>query len=60
MPVILRPADYALWLDLDVREPEPLQACLQPYASDALAAYPVSPYVNNARNDDPQCIAPAP
>jgi putative SOS response-associated peptidase YedK len=59
MPVILRPTDYALWLDPDVREPEPLQACLQPYPSDALTAYPVSPYVNNVHHDDPQCVAPA-
>jgi putative SOS response-associated peptidase YedK len=59
MPVILRPEDYALWLDPGVREPEPLQACLQLYPSEALTAYPVSPYVNNVHNDDPQCVEPA-
>jgi putative SOS response-associated peptidase YedK len=58
MPVILDPPDYDLWLDPGVQEIELLQSLLRPYPAAAMIAYPVSPVVNNARNDDPQCILP--
>jgi putative SOS response-associated peptidase YedK len=58
MPVILRAADHARWLDLDLHKPEALRPLLVPYADADLIAYPVSKRVNNARNDDPRCIAP--
>ena len=57
MPVILPPAAYALWLDPSVREKERLQELLQPFPASAMTAYPVSPRVNNPRNDDRDCIA---
>lgn len=60
MPVILEPANYALWLDPGIQEPERLQPLLRPYASDELTAYPVSTLVNNPANDTPECIEPLP
>lgn len=57
MPVILSPADYELWLDEAVQEPERLTPLLRPYAGD-LEAYPVSPFVNSPRNNAPECLAP--
>ena len=58
MPVILPPAQHALWLDPAVRERERLQEILQPFDSSSMVAYPVSARVNNSRNDDRDCIAP--
>ena len=59
MPVILSPDDYDRWLDPAVQQPEQLQPLLQPYPSDAMLAYPVGTHVNNPRNEDANCIAPA-
>jgi putative SOS response-associated peptidase YedK len=56
MPVILSPADYALWLDPDVREPAALQHLLAPCGVEELVAKPVSTHVNRVANDDLKCI----
>jgi putative SOS response-associated peptidase YedK len=58
MPVILPPAAYAPWLDPARRDKERLQEFLQPFPASLMKAYPVSPRVNNPRNDDRDCIAP--
>jgi putative SOS response-associated peptidase YedK len=58
MPVILPPEAYALWLDPAARDKERLQELLQPFEASAMIAYPVSPRVNNPRNDDRDCLAP--
>jgi len=58
MPVILPPAAQAVWLDPGCRESERLQELLQPFDASAMVAFPVSPRVNNPRNDDRDCIAP--
>ena len=47
MPVILDPADYLRWLDLEARDP---MALLKPCPSDALRAWPANPAVGNVRN----------
>lgn len=59
MPVIVSPADYALWLDPAVLSEDPLQGLLKPSAAD-LVTTSVGPWVNNVRNDDPSCLRPAP
>lgn len=59
MPVILEPSQEALWLDRGVTEPEALQSLLAPLDTDILEAYAVSPLVNSARNNSPECILPA-
>ncbi len=56
MPAILASADYAQWLDAGEEEPKRLKSLLGPYPSEAMAAYPVGPRVNNPGNDDPGCI----
>jgi putative SOS response-associated peptidase YedK len=56
MPVILHPEDYALWLDPDFDEKEPLTTLLKPYPAEAMEAYPVSRRVNSPSNNQPGCI----
>jgi putative SOS response-associated peptidase YedK len=58
MPVIVSPADYALWLDEAIQEPERLTPLLRPYASERMEAYPVSTLVNSPRNNSPECLEP--
>lgn len=57
MPVIIEPEDYDLWLN---PEPDPEQGLhlLRPYPAEKMSAYPVSPVVNNPRNDVPECVQP--
>jgi putative SOS response-associated peptidase YedK len=56
MPVILDPAGYATWLDAAKSADGTL---LRPYAADAMTAAAVSTYVNDAKNQGPECIEPA-
>ncbi len=56
MPVILDPAAYEPWLRGPV---EAAAAALERPLSAALRAFPVSKRVNNPRNDDAGCLAPA-
>ncbi len=56
MPVILPHAACALWLDPEVEDPAVLQDLLKPYPADAMTCDPVSPLVNNVRNNSPECI----
>jgi putative SOS response-associated peptidase YedK len=58
MPVILAPKDFELWLDPGAQHPAEVQPLLRPYPADDLTYYPVSTFVNNSRNEDPQCIVP--
>ena len=59
MPVILPPEDYAMWLDPDFDEKEPLASLLKPYPADAMEAYPVSRRVNKPSNNAPSVLEPA-
>jgi putative SOS response-associated peptidase YedK len=59
MPVILAPENYDRWLDPEIQEPDALRPLLRPYPASAMLALRVSPHVNNPRNDDAECIAPA-
>lgn len=58
MPVILSPNDYDLWLDLGMHDPQSLLPVLQPYLPEEMEAFPISPLVNNPRNDSPLCVQP--
>lgn len=58
MPVILPPEKRAAWLAADAA-PDQLTPMLVAYPADAMTARPVSTAVNNARQDTPDCIAPA-
>ena len=58
MPVILAPDEAAAWLD--PRKPlADLRALLHAYPAPAMTAFRVGTAVNNARFDDPSCIAPS-
>jgi putative SOS response-associated peptidase YedK len=59
MPVILAPGDAAAWLDPRRRKVDELQPLLRSYPAPAMTAYRVGTAVNNARFDDPSCIAPS-
>jgi putative SOS response-associated peptidase YedK len=58
MPVMLGPEDAAAWLDPAKRTPAELQPLLRSFPAPALTAYRVGFAVNNAKFDDPSCIAP--
>ena len=55
MPAILRRRDYATWLR---GTPVEAKAALQPYKSDWMLAYPVSPRINSPAPDDAGLIEP--
>jgi putative SOS response-associated peptidase YedK len=56
MPVILKPEDYGVWLDADVRRAKLLKPLLRPYPHEEMSAYAVSQLVNNPANEGPRCI----
>jgi putative SOS response-associated peptidase YedK len=58
MPVILKPADYASWLDPDNHDIVSLGKLLVPFDAAGMDAYPVSRLVNNPANDTPRCLEP--
>jgi len=58
MPVILDPADYALWLDPAVTVPAEVRPLLRPFPAEAMTAFPVTTAVNNPAFDDPACLTP--
>ena len=57
MPVILKPKDFAFWLDPTTQQPARLKPLLRPWPDDDLTLYPVSKRVGNPSYDDPACIA---
>ena len=60
MPVILPPDRYAPWIDPKPGDAVALRPLLAPFPAAEMTARPVSTAVNNARFDDPACVAPAP
>lgn len=63
MPAIIDPADYAKWLDPTCNDVESLKTILRAPPPEEMIAYPVSPRVNRAESEGPDClqpIAPAP
>jgi putative SOS response-associated peptidase YedK len=59
MPLIVDPAGYAAWLDRTATEPAALLAGLPEVLGTQLVARPVDTRVNDVRNDDAECLAPA-
>ena len=59
MPVILSAETEPLWLDPLTEAPATLEPLLIPAPPELLDVREVSPTVNNVRNDNPGCIAPA-
>jgi len=57
MPVIIPPKDYDAWLDPRTPTAD-LRDVLRPYPDAEMVGRAVSSYVNNARNERPQCLTP--
>ncbi len=58
MPVILDPADEALWLDSAVTDPLAVLGCLRPSPPHDMEAYAVGPLVSSAWNEGPELVQP--
>lgn len=56
MPVIIRPEDYATWLDTNFTDVIKIQAMALPYPEHFMEAYPVSRKVNSPQHDSPDLI----
>ena len=59
MPVILSAETEPLWLDPLTESAAILEPLLLPAPDEMLDVREVSPTVNNVRNDNPECLAPA-
>ena len=62
MPVIVPDAAWASWLDPRLEDPAELHGMFEPRDDIGLRIWPVSPLVNNVRNDGPELfeeVAPA-
>ncbi len=57
MPVIIPRPSYDAWLSAETPE-EALHGMLQPYPAEAMALFPVSRRVGNAKVDDPSLVSP--
>jgi len=58
MPAIVRPEDYARWLDARQEDAAALRGLLQPLPDDRIEVVPVGPRVNRVAVDDPSCLEP--
>ena len=58
MPVILKSAAYPAWLGEKPADAPQLKALLTPYPPDEMMCWPVSPRVDNVKNNDPSLIEP--
>lgn len=59
MPVIVPGPLEDLWLDPAAKDRGLLESVLVPYPAEEMDAYDVTPAVNNASHDAPDCILPA-
>ncbi|MDD5249113.1 MAG: SOS response-associated peptidase [Rhodocyclaceae bacterium] len=58
MPAIVRPEDFAAWLDPEMADVERLQAILAPYPDRLMEAFAISPRINSPRNDSADLLRP--
>jgi len=58
MPVIIPQQEEERWLDPSPGDTKALLPLLQPYPSEAMKAYRVSPLVNAPRNNSAACVKP--
>ncbi len=52
------PRHFDLWIDRAVQEPAELADVRRPFPADAMLAYTVNSWVNDARHDDVRCLEP--
>jgi putative SOS response-associated peptidase YedK len=58
MPVIVPDGAWERWLDPELRDPGELHGLFEPNDDIELRIWPVSPLVNNVRNDGPELFEP--
>ncbi|MHB9100385.1 MAG: SOS response-associated peptidase [Sulfuricella sp.] len=58
MPVIVRPEDYAAWIDTNFTDVTKIQVMAQRYPERFMEAYPISRKVNSPQHDSPDLIEP--
>lgn len=58
MPVILRRADYDLWLNPGITNVEAVAELLKPFDASFMRCHGVSTRINHVANDDESCSAP--
>lgn len=58
MPVVISKDQVGSWLAGDVQDVEMLSEFMQPAAEEFFDTIEVSRYVNNARNEGPECLTP--
>ena len=58
MPVIIHPHEYSVWMDRGKDEPAELLPLLRPMGRRGDDGRVVGPWVNDARHEGPQCLAP--
>ncbi len=58
MPAILQPEDEEQWLDASRTTFTKARSLLKPLAAELMDAHDVSPIVNSAKYDGPECIQP--
>jgi putative SOS response-associated peptidase YedK len=58
MPVILSPEDEEQWLGASRTPFVKSKSLLKPYPEELMDAHDVSPIVNSAKYDGPECIRP--
>jgi putative SOS response-associated peptidase YedK len=58
MPVLLQPEDEEQWLDISRTSFVKAKLVLKPYPDKRMDAHDVSPIVNSAKYDGPECIQP--
>ena len=58
MPVLLQPKDYDRWLDPNLQDTDEIAALIAQYPVEHMSAKRLgSTFVNNARNEGPECLA---
>jgi putative SOS response-associated peptidase YedK len=57
MPAILKPEEYGVWLDSNVK-PDALKELLRPFPADQTSGYRISDKVNKANYEGPDCVRP--
>lgn len=58
MPIILEPEDFNRWLDPEIQSEQILKPLLKKRLEGTIKHYPVSPKVNNPKNDSADLIEP--
>jgi len=58
MPVVLGPETWPGWLGEETADPRQLKTLLAPYPSEAMTCWPVSPSVDDVKNNNPSLIEP--